>query len=116
MKKAKLLVIAGIILIGNSAKANPLAIKEAQGELNHINRARQVAKVNLNKAKKAFKNLDNAYDNQKSALKHLISANKQKIEAERASVDHIGYSHEQNPYLQDMSHAEGQIKLVKSEY
>lgn len=113
--KIKTLIIAGILLTANAAKANILAINEMREELKVMSEKKVESDVNLSKAKEENKNLKSSVKDLTKAIKLAVKSNESKQKAERVSVDAVGYSHKRNPYLADMSHAKGQIRLKSQE-
>lgn len=114
MNKRMIVVMAAIAISGiRAAQANPLQIAEARAELTRINASKSEAKATLDKAKLAYKALDQASDRQARALELLIKADQAKQAAERNSVSSVANGRTANAYYADQGAASGAAKIIR---
>lgn len=105
-------LLIGVLLIANKANANILQVQEARSELTHISKAKREAKLTLDKARLAYKQLDQAEDKQSHALKLLVASDRAKQLAEQASISSVNNGHNSEAYLADQAHGYGEARLI----
>lgn len=106
-------VMIGILLIANRASANPLQVAEARQELSRINQYKSDARITLDKAKLAYKALNQASDRQARALCLLIKADSAKELAQRNSINSVDNGKNSEAYYADQGHSKGTAELIE---
>jgi len=112
--KLKILITMGIAIGGiRAVRANPLQINEARQELARLSSARSEAKLNLDRAKVAFNDIDRATDKQTKALKLLIDTDRLCQKAQGTSQSSVQIGRSLNGYMADQGHSTGTALLIE---
>lgn len=111
-KHTKLIITAGIILLGHGARANVLQIKECKEHLAYISKKRAEAQAQYNKAKNRLKALKQAENAQSRVVSSLLKADKKKQIAEAKALEAERIESQYDSYLSDNYHASGAARVA----